>query len=266
MPCCATRAWRKQQVQCQNGLFGFAFRRTLHDDFAHGSAGFGTGSWSGGFHRFDGGPGADRLPHRRPGRKSGIFRPCAGKGGAGRAQQRGFCARRRGTNNSALPFELRQAAQRFPVTLYAGAQCAPCDSARSMLVARGVPFTERTVASNEDLDALRNSAAAPICRLAPSAASSWWVTRKPNGCSTSMQPATPSNPSCQATTAAAPRHPWWRSSPRSRPKQLQASRRHAAGLRPPQRPAAPHRRTLPVSSSSAFGSIAQGSYTLGRSE
>ena len=60
-----------------------------------------------------------------------------------------------GTNNSALPFELRQAAQRFPVTLYAGAQCAPCDSARSMLVARGVPFTERTVASNEDLDALK---------------------------------------------------------------------------------------------------------------
>ena len=58
-------------------------------------------------------------------------------------------------NNSALPFELRQVAQRFPVTLYAGAQCAPCDSARSMLVARGVPFTERTVASNEDLDALK---------------------------------------------------------------------------------------------------------------
>ena len=60
-----------------------------------------------------------------------------------------------GTNNSALPFELRQVTQRFPVTLYAGAQCAPCDSARSMLVTRGIPFTERTVASNEDLDALK---------------------------------------------------------------------------------------------------------------
>lgn len=60
-----------------------------------------------------------------------------------------------GSNNSALPFELRQVTQRFPVTLYAGAQCAPCDSARSMLVTRGIPFTERTVASNEDLDALK---------------------------------------------------------------------------------------------------------------
>lgn len=55
----------------------------------------------------------------------------------------------------ALPYELRQVAARFPVTLYTGGDCAPCASARNLLVARGVPFTERTVNTNEDIDALK---------------------------------------------------------------------------------------------------------------
>lgn len=54
-----------------------------------------------------------------------------------------------------LPYELRRVAQRFPVTLYTGENCAPCTSARNMLLQRGVPFTERTVTSNEDIDALQ---------------------------------------------------------------------------------------------------------------
>ncbi|CAN7486830.1 glutaredoxin family protein [Pseudorhodoferax sp. LjRoot39] len=54
-----------------------------------------------------------------------------------------------------LPYELRQTAGRFPVTLYTGSDCAPCDSARQLLAARGVPFSERTVQSNEDIEALR---------------------------------------------------------------------------------------------------------------
>ncbi len=60
-----------------------------------------------------------------------------------------------GSAASALPYELRQVAQRFPVTLYSGKDCAPCDSARNMLVTRGIPFTERTISTNEDLDALQ---------------------------------------------------------------------------------------------------------------
>jgi glutaredoxin len=56
---------------------------------------------------------------------------------------------------NALPYELRQTAGRFPVTLYTGADCGPCDSGRLLLTARGVPFTERTVQSNEDVEALR---------------------------------------------------------------------------------------------------------------
>lgn len=57
-------------------------------------------------------------------------------------------------SSSALPYALRQVAARFPVTLYTGADCAPCTSARNLLIGRGVPFTERSVSSNEDITAL----------------------------------------------------------------------------------------------------------------
>jgi glutaredoxin len=57
----------------------------------------------------------------------------------------------------ALPFELRQVASRFPVTLYSGSGCAPCDQGRQWLKARGVPFTEKTVNSNADIDALQRA-------------------------------------------------------------------------------------------------------------
>lgn len=60
-----------------------------------------------------------------------------------------------GSPNDVLPYELRQVASRFPVTLYTGNDCAPCTSARNLLTSRGVPFTERTVTTNEDIAALQ---------------------------------------------------------------------------------------------------------------
>ena len=60
-----------------------------------------------------------------------------------------------GASGNALPFELRQVASKFPVTLYTGDNCSPCQSARSMLITRGVPFTEKTVNTNEDSQALQ---------------------------------------------------------------------------------------------------------------
>lgn len=59
-----------------------------------------------------------------------------------------------GSGDSALPFELRQVASRYPVTLYSGPACGPCVAGRSLLAVRGVPFTEKTVTTNEDIDAL----------------------------------------------------------------------------------------------------------------
>jgi glutaredoxin len=55
----------------------------------------------------------------------------------------------------ALPYELNQTAQKFPVTLYTANDCAACNSGRSLLVARGVPFTEKTIQSNDDIAALK---------------------------------------------------------------------------------------------------------------
>jgi glutaredoxin len=53
-----------------------------------------------------------------------------------------------------LPLELRQVSARYPVTLYTGADCAPCETGRRLLAARGVPFAERRVSSEEDAEAL----------------------------------------------------------------------------------------------------------------
>ncbi|MFC5605382.1 DUF4124 domain-containing protein [Variovorax soli] len=57
--------------------------------------------------------------------------------------------------DSALPYELRQVAQRYPVTLYTGNECQPCDAGRSLLSTRGVPFTEKTVQTAQDGEALQ---------------------------------------------------------------------------------------------------------------
>lgn len=53
-----------------------------------------------------------------------------------------------------LPFELRQVASRYPVTLYASSDCPPCDNARRLLLERGIPYSERRIVSEEDSQAL----------------------------------------------------------------------------------------------------------------
>ena len=58
-------------------------------------------------------------------------------------------------STASLPFELRQVVQRYPVILYTGDNCGPCQSARSMLITRGVPFTEKSVTTPEDSQALQ---------------------------------------------------------------------------------------------------------------
>ena len=61
-------------------------------------------------------------------------------------------------NSAALPYRLRQPATRFPVVLYTGADCPPCVNGRNLLVNRGIPFTEHTITSNEDIAALKSIA------------------------------------------------------------------------------------------------------------
>ncbi|QKV53031.1 glutaredoxin family protein [Comamonas antarctica] len=57
--------------------------------------------------------------------------------------------------NDSLPYALREVQARFPVTLYTGNDCSPCASARALLMQRGVPFTEFSVRSTADAQALQ---------------------------------------------------------------------------------------------------------------
>lgn len=71
-------------------------------------------------------------------------------------------------NTAGLPYELRQVAQRYPVTLYSGDECGPCGAARTLLTTRGIPFEERTVKSNADIEALQrlsNQNALPLLTI-----------------------------------------------------------------------------------------------------
>jgi glutaredoxin len=54
-------------------------------------------------------------------------------------------------NTTGLPYELSEAVKASPVTLYSTRNCAPCDDGKKLLTARGVPFAEKTVSSNEDI-------------------------------------------------------------------------------------------------------------------
>lgn len=60
-----------------------------------------------------------------------------------------------GAPTATMPFEVRQAVSRFPVTLYTTSQCSSCDDARKFMRTRGVPYTEKTVSTQEDIDALK---------------------------------------------------------------------------------------------------------------
>lgn len=58
--------------------------------------------------------------------------------------------------NVDLPYALRNVVARYPVTLYTGTSCAPCDAGRNLLKSRGIPFTEKTVNTSDDVRALQS--------------------------------------------------------------------------------------------------------------
>lgn len=60
-----------------------------------------------------------------------------------------------GINNPTLPYTLRLVTGKYPVVLYTGTTCSPCDAGRSLLTARGIPFSERSVTTREDAEALK---------------------------------------------------------------------------------------------------------------
>lgn len=58
--------------------------------------------------------------------------------------------------DSNLPYATRRAQQNFPVTLYVADKCSEfCVKAREMLVRRGIPFAEKKLVTQEEIDAFR---------------------------------------------------------------------------------------------------------------
>lgn len=78
-----------------------------------------------------------------------------------------------------LPYAVREAMANFPVTLYVSADCdAGCKEGRDYLKARGIPFGEKNVASNDEIAALKkligeNEAAVPVLAVGAKTAKGW---------------------------------------------------------------------------------------------
>lgn len=77
------------------------------------------------------------------------------KGSAGAGATPSATASSSDSASGRLPFELNKVARQFPVVLYSGKDCAPCNNGRNLLINRGIPFSEKTVENNESADALK---------------------------------------------------------------------------------------------------------------
>lgn len=62
---------------------------------------------------------------------------------------------RGGASAPDLPYELGLAVRRNPVVLYSTAACPACDSGRTLLQQRGIPFSEKIVTANDDQQQLK---------------------------------------------------------------------------------------------------------------
>jgi glutaredoxin len=78
-------------------------------------------------------------------------------GGAARLDRQGAPVRTGATPEKPveLPYALKQAAAQQPVVIYTAADCGPCQTARQHLTRRGIPFSERTINTQADFDALK---------------------------------------------------------------------------------------------------------------
>lgn len=70
-----------------------------------------------------------------------------------------------GGTGPALPFELRQAVSKYPVMFYSSSNCGPCGAGRAYLTSRGIPFTEKTIVTAEDAEALQRIAGESLVPL-----------------------------------------------------------------------------------------------------
>jgi glutaredoxin len=60
-----------------------------------------------------------------------------------------------GPSTAGLPYAVAEAVKNNPVKIYTTAKCTPCDQGRTLLNTRGIPFTEKTVSTNADIEQVR---------------------------------------------------------------------------------------------------------------
>jgi len=66
------------------------------------------------------------------------------------------------TESSQQPYALQQALKKFPVTIYVSKDCGdPCKRGLAHLKKRGVPFAEKNVSKQDEIDELTKLAGAP---------------------------------------------------------------------------------------------------------
>ncbi len=120
-----------------------------------------------------------------------------------------------------LPYALAQSVKKNPVTLYTMSDCAPCTQARNLLTTRGIPFSEKTIQTPDDLAQLKKLGGSqlPFLLIGGSSeegfeASQWHrrlsdaaypeVSQLPNTYRyLPAEPAAPSAPSATSATSAA---------------------------------------------------------------
>ena len=120
-----------------------------------------------------------------------------------------------------LPYALAQTVKKNPVTLYTMSDCAPCTQARNLLTTRGIPFSEKTIQTPDDLAQLKKLGGSqlPFLLIGGSSeegfeASQWHrrlsdaaypeVSQLPNTYRyLPAEPAAPSAPSATSATSAA---------------------------------------------------------------
>jgi glutaredoxin len=62
------------------------------------------------------------------------------------------------SQDDSLPFEVRRASSKFPVTLFVADSCGSvCSEAREYLKKRGIPFSEKKLITQQEIDAFKKA-------------------------------------------------------------------------------------------------------------
>lgn len=68
-----------------------------------------------------------------------------------------------GTPDPTQPYSIRKVVQEFPVVFYSAHECAElCVEARALLNNRGIPFEEKPLITNEDIEAFKGVFGEPV--------------------------------------------------------------------------------------------------------